>query len=414
MRVLFVSNYFPPEANAPAARLYEHAKHWVSEGAVDVLTAVPNFPEGEIYEGYKNELMTEHMSGISVTRVPMYIAENKGFLKRTLSYISFMISAIWYSRIIDGRPDIVVGSSPQFFSAVAGYVISKFKRAPFVLEVRDLWPDSIVAVGAMRRNIIVKILELLELYLYRKSDHIIVVTDSFKRIIEGKGISSQKISVIKNGADLEFFSGALEDQVLENIRRECRLEGKFVAAYIGTVGMAHRADILFEAAQRCNCPDIVFMVVGGGAGREVIERAQENLKLPNFRLVDKQPRDMVPYFLQLSDVSVVHLRNTPLFRTVIPSKIFESMLAGKPIALGVSGEAKEIVEDAHAGIPFTPEDAGELVSAVIRLYQDRSLYKSMATAGSNYVREHHDRKKIAKRYWSLIRGLTRSSKMSSP
>lgn len=407
MHVLFISNYFPPEVNAPANRLYDHARQWIKDGGtLDVLTAVPNFPEGAVYSGYRNRFTQEEIEGIPVTRVPMYLAENKGTCRRMISYLSFMLAAMWYVRKIQRRPDIVVASSPQFFSGLAGYLISRWKRVPFVLEIRDLWPDSIVAVGAIRRNWIIRFFEKLELHLYRHSTHIVTVTNSFKRIIAGKGIDDQKITVLKNGADLEGFSKELDPHRLEEVRRRFGLEGKFVASYIGTLGMAHRADIMLEAASQCSNSGIVFMAVGSGAERDNIARQQDELQLENFRLIEKQSRELVPYFLKVSDVCVVHLKDAPLFSTVIPSKIFEAMVMGKPIALGIRGEAAELIEDSGAGICFAPEDADGLIAVIKKLQRDKSLYARLAQGGYDYARLHHDRKDMARRYWSLLKRIT--------
>lgn len=408
MHVLFVSNYFPPEVNAPATRLYEHARQWVKDGgSLDIITAVPNFPEGVVYPGYKNRYGEELIEGIHVARVPMYIAENKGTIKRILSYVSFMISAVWYSRRIARTADIVVASSPQFFSAVAGYVMSRIRGIPFVLEIRDLWPESIVAVGAMRRNWIVRVFEKLEHFLYRKASHIVVVTNSFKRIITAKGIDGNKITVLKNGADWESFSHPLDPRIIDAIRRQYHLHEKFVASYIGTIGMAHGAEILLEAAQRCPDPNIVFVVIGTGSKRESIAARQAQLGLTNFRLIEKQPKKMMPYFLEVSDVCVVHLRDVPLFSTVLPSKIFEAMATRTPIALGIRGEASEIVKESGAGIPFVPEDADALLETVLQLRGDPGRYEEMASKGFSYVRQFHDRKKIAQSYWALLQKLAK-------
>jgi glycosyltransferase involved in cell wall biosynthesis len=410
MHVLFISNYFPPEVNAPATRLYEHARQWVKDGgSLDVITAVPNFPEGVIYPGYENHYSEENVEGIEVARVPTYIAENKGTLKRILSYVSFMISAVWYSRKIKRRVDIVVASSPQLFSAVAGYIISRMRRAPFVLEVRDLWPASIVAVGAIRRNWIIRLCESLESFLYNKADHIVVVTNSFKRIITAKGIDENEITVLKNGADLDSLSLPLDRETLEAIRERYELKKKFVASYIGTIGMAHGVEILLQAAQQCVDPDVVFMVIGTGAERESIAARQAKLGLKNFRLIEKQPKKMVPYFLGVSDVCVVHLRDVPLFRTVLPSKIFEAMATRTPIALGIRGEAREIVEEAGAGIPFIPDSAEALLDTVMKLRNDRQLCLEMASNGHSYVQWYHDRKKIAQSYWTLLEEIAGSA-----
>jgi glycosyltransferase involved in cell wall biosynthesis len=406
MRVLFISNYFPPEVNAPATRLHEHARLWVRQGQVEVLTAVPNYPEGVIYPGYENRFTREDVEGIKINRVPVYIATNKALVKRSLSYFSFMASAIWHSRKSD-RPDVVVASSPQFLSAIAGYIISKLKRRPFVLEIRDLWPESIVAVGAMRRNWVIKLLEKVEHFLYRKAYHIVVVTDSFKRIIAEKGTDARKITVLKNGVDLDDYTPILNHELLDELRRQYGLANKFVASYIGTIGMAHRADILLDAAQRCTDPDVLFVVMGAGAELESIAARQAELKLTNFKLIEKQPKHLVRYFLELSHICVVHLRDSPLFETVIPSKIFEAMIARKPIVLGVRGESCEIVERAGAGIPITPEDSDSLLEAIERLRRDKTLYESLADNGYNYVRHNHDRKALAQQYWVLLEKVVR-------
>jgi len=403
MRLLFISNNFPPEVNAPAMRLYEHARQWAKDGhAVDVLTSAPNFPEGKVYDGYKNRFGREKVDGIDVTRVPMYVTANQGTLKRTLSYISFMLSAIWHTHRVRPRPDVVVATSPQFFAAVAGYVVARMKRAPFVLEIRDLWPESIVAVGAIRRNAIIRFFERLEHFLYRKADHIVVVTEAFKTFIEDKGIPSEKITVIMNGADLSMWAEPLDPVRIEAMIREYDLGGRFVAAYVGTIGMAHRADILLEAAQKCTDPNIVFLVAGTGADRDALAEKAAALALPNFRLLDKQPREVIPYLLALTDASVVHLKDTPLFRTVIPSKIFEAMATGTPMVVGVAGETKRIVEQSGSGIPIPPEDVEALLGAVMQLKEDRAVYDEMSRCGRDYVGEHHDRVKLARRYWDVL------------
>jgi glycosyltransferase involved in cell wall biosynthesis len=403
MHILFVSNYFPPEVNAPATRLYEHARQWVQDGhTVDVLTSVPNFPEGEVYEGYENTLTRETRDGIRVTRVPMYVSANEGTVKRTLSYLSYMASAIWYARTVPA-PDVVVATSPQFFAACAGYVIARQKKAPFVLEIRDLWPESIVAVGAMERNVIIRSFERLERVLYEKADRIVVVTDAFKRAIEEKGIAGSKIDVIKNGVDLSQWEQPLDQGRLAALRAKHGLDGKFVASYIGTIGMAHRADVLLEAAELCDDPDVVFMVVGAGAQREALEKRHAELQSPNVRLVDKVPKETVPYLLALSEVSVVHLKQSPLFKTVIPSKMFEAMATRTPIVLGVEGEAKAIVEDGQAGIPITPEAPRELLNAVLQLKHDPDAHARMGQNAHNYVHQNFDRQNLARDYTALLR-----------
>jgi glycosyltransferase involved in cell wall biosynthesis len=336
----------------------------------------------------------------------MCVSPNEGVIQRTLSYLSFMLSACWYAGRLP-TPDVLVATSPQFFAALAGAWVAWWKEVPFVLEIRDLWPESIVAVGAMDRNLVVRFFEWVERVLYRKADRIVVVTDSFEEAIAEKGISRDKISVIKNGIETGWWEEPLDENRLAELRDEHDLKGKFVASYIGTIGMAHRADVLLEAARRCEDPDIVFMVVGTGAKREELEARQEELRLDNFRLVDKVPKETVPYLLALSDASVVHLRDTPLFETVIPSKMFEAMATRTPIILGVRGEAKSIIENAEGGIPIPPEAPEALVEAVRRLKDRPELHAEMAENAYEHVQAHYDRKVLAREYASLLKQVAR-------
>ena len=412
MRILFISNNYPPEVNAPATRLSEHAKHWVKDGLdIEVLTSAPNFPEGKVYEGYENKFIHEEVNGVKVTRVPMYVSANEGILKRTLSFVTFMISTRWYAGRLQQKPDVVVSTSPQFFAGIAGYLMARYHRVPFILEIRDLWPESIVAVGAMKRNAIIRFFESIELFLYKNADHIVALTNAFKRFIAAKGIPEEKITVLKNGADLEVWNEPLDQAKLHAMRKEYGLEGKFVASYVGTIGMAHRADVLLEAAQRCSDPDIVFMIVGTGAQRKMLEERQAQLQLPNFRLIDKVPRSEVPYLLALTDASVVHLKASDLFKTVIPSKIFEAMATQTPIILGVEGESKEIVEEAGAGIPIPPENVDALVEAVVKLKTDSELYTEIGRSGYKHVHEYYDRSKLARRFEDIFYKVTGKKKV---
>lgn len=248
MHILFLTDNFPPEVNAPASRTFEHCREWVRAGhGVTVITCFPNFPDGKVFKGYRNRLRKmETLAGIRVIRVWSYIAANKGFLKRILDYVSFMFSAIAASLLVN-KPDLVIGTSPQFFTVCAAYVVGRAKRIPFVFELRDLWPESIKAVGAMRQSILIGMLEKLELFLYRKASRIVSVTQSFKKNLVKRGIDGGKISVITNGADMSHFRPTQKDHELE---RKYGLEGKFVAAYVGTHGMAHGLETILRAAKQ--------------------------------------------------------------------------------------------------------------------------------------------------------------------
>ena len=206
MHILFLSDNFPPEVNAPASRTFEHCRQWVREGnQVTVITCNPNFPKGEIFPGYRNRLLQkEKMSGINVIRVWTYIAENKGFAMRILDYLSFMLSSFIASFLVR-KVDLIIGTSPQFFTTVSAWCSSIFKRVPFVFELRDLWPESIKAVGALKDSKLIRLFEALEMFLYRRASRIVSVTKSFKNNLIQRGIHGDKVDVVTNGVDLSRF-----------------------------------------------------------------------------------------------------------------------------------------------------------------------------------------------------------------
>ena len=425
MRILFLSHYFPPEVNAPASRTYEHCKQWVKDGHdVTVVTCAPNHPQGEVYEGYKNRLyQRDEKDGVKVIRLWTYVTANEGFVKRTLNYVSYMIAAIVAIPFLP-KTDVVLSTSPQFFNGLAGYMVSRLKRAPWVLEIRDLWPESILAVGAIKNKKVIRFLEYLEMFAYRKADRIVPVTDAFKAYMLEKGVSADKIEVIKNGVDLDFYkvssvdsSGSVSFRAAQNEKNGIHdigtglttldvLKDKFVASYVGTHGMAHHLETVLEAATELKeYEDIVFLLVGSGAERDKLLGLRDEMQLDNVVMLGQQPKDMMPILWQVSDVSLVLLKKSDLFKTVIPSKIFESMAMKKPILLGVEGEVKTIIESANSGICIEPENADQLVKAVLRLYEDQPFRDQLGDNGRQHVETYFDRKVLAKRYLSILEQL---------
>ena len=367
MRILFLSDNFPPEGNAPATRLYEHATRWVRAGhEVTVVTCAPNFPEGRLFPGYRNAWrQVEWLDGIRVVRVKTYITANEGFLKRTLDYLSFMLMATVMS-VFERRPDVVVATSPQFFCALAGWMVGVLKWRPFVFELRDLWPASIMAVGAMRKSLVIRLLERVELFLYRRADAIVSVTESFREDLVARGVPRGKIHVVLNGVDLDRYEPRERDAALA---REFGLEGRFVAGYMGTHGMAHALPKVLEAAERLgHREDIAFFFAGSGAERARVEQLVAERGLRNVRLIPRQPKEAMPALWSLCDVAIVPLRDTPVFATVIPSKIFESMGMGVPILMSLpEGEATAIVRRTASGVCVPPEAPQAMAEAVARL-----------------------------------------------
>lgn len=377
LHILFLTDNFPPEGNAPATRTFEHAKEWVKAGhKVTVITCAPNFPEGVVYEGYKNQWFSkENYEGIEVRRVKTYMTANEGFVKRSLDYMSFMVTG-FFAGLFVKKPNVVVATSPQFFCACAGWMLSVFKWKPFVFELRDIWPASIKAVGASRSNWLFAILERLELFLYRRASLIISVTRSFKADLVSRGINGAKIQVVFNGVEKQKFEDLESESTIAELGF---LKGKFVVSYIGTIGLAHSVGTIIDAANILKeHKDLEFLIVGGGANASEVESNILSSGLKNIRFLGRQSPDKVPALLKQSNVSIVHLRNDPLFRKVIPSKIFESFAAQTQIIIGVpQGEATDIVEQNKAGITITPEDPEMMAATILQLKSDDTLYNQL-------------------------------------
>lgn len=387
--------------NAPATRTYEHCRQWVKDGhQVTVITCAPNHPQGRVYEGYRNRIyQRETKDGITVVRVWTFVTANEGFFKRTLNYISYMCTAVVLSLFLP-KADVVLSTSPQFFNGLAGYFVGKMRRIPWVLEIRDLWPESIVAVGAIKNPTIIKILEWVERFAYRKADRIVPVTDSFKACMLGKGIEASKITVVKNGVDLDQYRPVDGAPALA---KELGLTGRFVVSYFGTHGMAHHLETILDAARQLSkFPNIVFLMVGDGAERQVLVRMRDEMGLKNVMMLDQQPKSRMPEFWALSDVSLVLLKKSDLFKTVIPSKIFESLAMAKPIVLGVEGESADLLQAAQAGLCIEPEDADQLVARVLELSRNAKLCQQLGGNGRRFVMDHFDRVVLARKLASVI------------
>ena len=390
LRILFLTENFPPETNAAATRVYERALYWVKWGhQVTILTCAPNFPEGRLYSGHKNHWrQIEEMDGLRVVRVKTYMAANQGTLRRTLDFLSFMISAFIVG-LFERRPDVIAATSPQFFAAVGGWALSAVRRVPFVFELGDLWPASIVAVGAMQPSASLRLMEKLELFLYRRAAAVVALTHAFKQNLVARGINAEKIAVIINGVDTWRYGPRDRDPALA---AEAGVTNKFVVGYVGTHGMAHALGNVLDAAERLrDDPAIVFLLAGGGAERETFVNEAGLRNLNNVIFLPRQPKNRMPAVWSLCDVALVHLKDSAVFRDVIPSKIFEAMAMGLPILMASpTGEASAILEADQAGLHVPAENPAALAEAVQHLKGGPVLLKELA-ANSLRAAPRHSR-----------------------
>ncbi len=410
MKILYVSQYFPPEMGAPAARASELARHWVGDGHdVTILTGFPNHPTGAVPAGYRDKLrrlvLRENWNGVSVTRTWLWPLPNRKAHERMLNYSSFAVSSA-VTGLLGPRPDVVIASSPQLLVALSGWWLARCKRVPFVFEVRDLWPESLTAVGmGDSTSLLHRVLGRIAGFLYRNCDHIVVVTRAFKdHLVKHWRVPPEKISIVENGVETEIFA----PQDASQLRNELSIDGKFVVSYIGTIGMAHGLETLLEAAgklQHLN-PEVLFLLVGEGADKERIMNLAHSRGLSNVRFVAQQPHDLVPAYICASDACLVLLKKSPVFKTVIPTKMLEFMSCARPVISGVDGEAREILEKAQAGVCIEPENPEQLIQAVLRLAEGKNLRETLGRNGRRYVVQNLSRRRTAQTYVEVLTEVT--------
>ena len=401
MRILFISHYFPPEVNAPASRTHEHCRRWVADGHdVTVITGVPNHPAGELFPGFENRwLQEESVDGIRVIRTWMLLTPNAGFLRRILNYVLFGVTAILAARRVR-RPDVVIATSPQFFCGLAGAVIARLKRRPFVLEVRDLWPKSSVELDQLHEGPVLRVLEWLERWMYRSAEAIVVNTKAFIEHISALGIERDRIELIYNGIDADRFQPRPADEAL---RAEQDLVGRRSVAYIGTLGLAHGLGTVIEAAERLReHEDVVFLLIGAGAESGRLEAEIRERGLDNVRLLGLQPRESMPAWIATIDVLLVCLRDLPVFETVIPSKIFEFLAQERPVIVTARGEIARMASEADVALVAEPENAEALAEAILHVGSHPEEAARRARAGSEWVRKNFVRDDLARRMLSFV------------
>ncbi|MCJ8327994.1 MAG: glycosyltransferase family 4 protein [Campylobacterales bacterium] len=400
MKILFITDNFTPEVNAPATRTYEHVKEWIKDKDVEVtiITCVPNFPHGKVYKGYKNKLyQKEYIDGIEVIRVWSYITTNSGFIKRVLDYMSFALMSFFIG--VFKKHDIIIATSPQFFTTWSAWAINKIRRKPWVFELRDIWPESIKTVGAMKEGRIIDILEKIELYLYKNSNKVIAVTDAFKTNLISRGIDSSKIEVVTNGSNTKLFKPREKDI---NLLRNLNLENKFVVGYIGTHGMAHSLDFIVNCISKVEDENIHFLFIGDGAMKEKIVEIAKVKKMKNITFLDPISKNEVPKYLSICDVSLAPLKREDNFKSVIPSKIFEASAMLKPTLLGVEGQAEEIIKEYNAGLCFKPENEEDFLLKLYQIKEKNVLYKDLQK-GCEKLALEYDRKKLAKKMLDILK-----------
>lgn len=406
MKILFLSQYFPPEICAPAVRVSELCRYWAEKGEnISILTAFPNHPTGiipDVYRGMK--FKREVVDDCQVFRSWIYPAPNSGFLKRLVSFFSFLFSSVLTGIFKAGKCDVVIATSPQIFVGLSGWVVSVFKKAPFVLEVRDLWPESAIDLGVLKNRYLIAMSRKLERFLYDHADLLVAVSRSIQDVIVESGIPKDKVILLPNGIDQNLFKpGEMDNEK----RGQLNLKDQFIISYIGTHGMAHGLEVVVEAAKILEGDArFHFLFIGEGAMKNEVIAQSRRMELQNVTFLPSQPKAEMPLWYAASDVCMVVLRDLPVFKTVLPSKMFEIMACERPTLMVARGECAELVEASDSGVVVSPGDPAKLAEAILGLVEDEPGRKRMARNGREFVLKHFDRSDLAGCYLNHLYQLT--------
>lgn len=406
MRLLILCETFPPEVDAKASRFSEFIPLWQQAGIdVTLITRAPNFPTGVLYPGFSNRWKNvSDFHGAKIIRAWSILGPNAGFLRRIVGFVSYAAMAIWHGVWLP-KPDVILATSPSLFAAMGGGVLAMLRRSKFVFEVRDLWPEAILAVGAMQEGWVIRIFKKIAKILYHRADAITTVGEGYKQqIVDWYGIAPGKIHLMPGGVLAEQFT---PKQSQAEARKQLGLPQQgFFALYIGTHGHAHRLDVVLRAAQLLkNHPHITFLFVGEGAEKAALKALAAQLGVADRCVfVDQQPKAAVPMWYDAADIALVLLKDDPLFRGTVPSKLYEAMAMQKPVLCNVAGVCSEMIEQAGAGITIPPENPQALADAVLQLAESRDSAE-IGTCARAFVLQHYDRHVIAEHYAALLKGL---------
>lgn len=402
MRILFLTQYCPPEVGAPQNRIFEFAKQLKKFGhEVTILTAMPNYPKGEIFDGYKGKkVVIEEIDNIKIVRTSIYATKDKSFTKRLRNYLSFTFSSvITGSKYID-KQDVIITESPPLFLGWSGYVLSKRKKAKFIFNISDLWPESAVKLGVLHNKALITASTWLEEFCYKKAAAVTVQTQGILDNIVGRGFDKNKVHLITNGVDTEFFKKENRD---ESFRKEINVDNKFTACYAGIHGIAQGLEVIVEAAEIIKDEkDIQFVFIGDGPEKKKLIQMVNDKKLENVTFLPVQPKSNMPKIIASMDTTIIPLKKLDLFKGALPSKMFEALASELPIVLAVEGEAERLIKSANAGITVEPENPKAIAEAVLRLYNDQELRHSLGSNGRKYVMENYSRETIARKLEKVL------------
>ncbi len=404
MKILFLTQYFPPEVGAPQNRLFELAVILQKKGAdITVLTAMPNYPQMKVHGEYKGKCrFYEEMNGLRVFRSWIFVSQKRSIFFRLLNYFSFVWSSFWAGWFRLGKFDYIFCESPPLFLGISAYLLKKLKKAALIFNVSDLWPESAEKLGLVKNKTFLKISTKLEEFLYRKSGIITGQTQGIVRNIASR-FPEKKVYWLPNGVDVDYFNPSRN---FSDWRKENKFsQNDFLLLYAGIIGYAQGLEVILNAANllKDDKKDIKFVILGSGPEKEKLIALKKEMSLENVFFLETIPKKEMPSVINAIDVSIIPLRKIDLFKGAIPSKIFETLSMQKPIILGVEGEAKNLfIDEGKCGLSFEPENHKELADRILKLYKDRVLLKELGVNGREFIMRNFDRSLIAENFWNYL------------
>jgi glycosyltransferase involved in cell wall biosynthesis len=404
MKLLILTQYFPPEIGAPQNRLYELAVRLQQKGAdISVLTAMPNYPQMQIHQAYKGKFYSyEEINSLKVHRAWIYVSKSKSIIIRLINYFSFVFSSLLIGLIKIKKHDILIVESPPLFLGITAYLLSRAKKAELVFNVSDLWPESAEKLGLVTNKSMLKLSTYLEEFCYRKAALITGQTQGICKNISTR-FPQKKVYWLKNGVDVNFYN--TDKPIERNWREENGFSMEdFILIYAGIMGYAQGLEVIIEAAKNLvNQGDIKFVFLGSGPEKEKLINLKNKFNLKNISFFEAVPKVKMQDILMATDASIIPLRKLDIFKGAIPSKIFENLALRKPIILGVEGEAKELfIDDAKAGLAFEPENANDLSQKIVEAYANRNQLNEFGNNGYLFVKQYFSRDVIANDLWKFL------------
>jgi glycosyltransferase involved in cell wall biosynthesis len=402
VRVLFITPYFPPEIGAPQTRIYEQALRLQNKGhTVSVLTTFPNYPTGIVPKEWKHRLFWKGSEqGLGVYRFWTYTTPNSGFLRRILSQLSFgLLAGIAALRL--PPTDVIIVESPPLFDGIAANVVSWVKQAPYVFHISDLWPETAIQLRVLKNPFLIWLSKRMEVLFYRRAARVVAVTDGIHRSI-AEVVGPEKVVMLPNAVDTDFFQPSVDGDLRKTLGI---CEEKFLVLYAGTLGLGQQLDVTLEAAAlfQSESSNVHFVFAGDGAEKGALQSKAINMRLSNVSFVAPYPKTCMPQLLQAADCVLVSLRDAPIFHAALPTKLFEAMACGRPVALAAAGEAEVLVRESAAGCCATPGDSQSIHDAILKVQLDPAEAELMGRRGRQYMLDNFSRDQRVEELLMLLR-----------